>query len=100
MIRPLPGSPLFPYTTLFRSGVQLECFLKVRNRFRGSPFPRGQKAEIVPGVWQSVGIARMKFDRALKSLPRFTRLLLLQVDASQAVESLGARGIVAKRKPE
>src|SRR2546422_5884454 len=77
-------------------GTQPEGLLKVRNRFGGVSLPRSEKAEVVPGVWQSFGIARMKFDGASKTLPRFSSLLLFQVDASQAIQGLGARGIVAQ----
>src|SRR2546422_4433909 len=61
-------------------GTQLEGLLKVRNSFGGVSLPRGEKAEVVPGVRQSFGIARMKFDGASKTLPRFSGLLLFQVD--------------------
>ena len=76
-------------------GTQPERLLKVPNRLGGAPFPRGQKAEVVPSIRQGVGIARAKFDRAFKALPGFPVLVLFQIDAPQAVESLGARWIVA-----
>ena len=81
-------------------GIELERLLEVWNRFGCVPFPRGQQAEIVPGVGHSVGITGLKFGRALEALPRLAGFLLLQINASQPVECLGALRIVAQGQPK
>ena len=48
-------------------GAQLERLLKIADRFSGASFARCQLAEVVPGIRQSVGITRAKFERALKT---------------------------------
>src|ERR1700730_18616367 len=71
--------------------AQSESFLKIRNGFSSTPFPRRQKAEVVPCVWQSLGKAGRKFGCAFKALPRLSILLLFQVHASQPIPRLSAR---------
>ncbi len=77
-------------------GAELERLLKIADCFSGPPFARGQQAEVVPGICQSVGIARTKFERAFKALPGFCRLLLVQIYASDAIERFRACWIVAQ----
>src|SRR5882762_7579307 len=81
-------------------GAQAKGLLKVSDRFVGVPFAGGQKTDVVPGVGQSIGIARVELHGAFEGLPRLCGLLLLQVDASQAVQGLGAGGVVAKSSLE
>ena len=56
-------------------GTQPQRLLKIWNGFGGAPFARGQQSEIVPCVGVGVGIAGLKFGRALKALARFADLL-------------------------
>src|SRR5580658_1439441 len=81
-------------------GTQLERLLKMADRFSHASFAPGQQAEIIPGVCQSVGIAGAQFERAFKARARLCRLLLVQIDASDAIERFGAGRIVAQSNLE
>ena len=78
-------------------GTYLERFLKVADRFARASFPRRPQAEVVPGVCQRVRIARTQFERAFKAIAGLCRLLLVQIHASNTIESLGACRIIAQR---
>src|ERR1700688_1581285 len=60
----------------------------------GVAFTRMQNSQVVPGIGQCAGIAGMKLQYALKTLPCIVALLLLQVCAAQAIESFGALRVV------
>src|SRR4029077_11254442 len=81
-------------------GIPLKSLLKVADGLRGMPIARGEKAKVVPGVGQRVGIARAEFHLALEAFPRLLALILFQVNAPQPVVALSAGWIVAKSQPE
>ena len=77
--------------------VQTQCFLKGENRIVDSSFSRRNYAKIIPRIWQRVRIIGRKLHGAFENLARGSVLILIQVDASYAVQRLGARRIVAQR---
>ncbi len=81
-------------------GIPLKSLLKVADGLRGMPIASGEKAKIVPGVGQRVGIARVESHCAFEAVPRLLALILFQVNAPQAVVGFGAGWIVAKSEPE
>ena len=65
--------------------IQPEGFQKARNRFVYVSLARGDDAKIVPCVRQSVRIVRRKFQRAFECLASCSILVLIQIDASDAI---------------
>ena len=80
--------------------IDLQGALKVADGRGGVPFPGRQNSQIIPGVWQRPGVAGVQLNRALKTFARFFGFSLLQIDASQPIERLGARGIILQREAE
>ena len=76
--------------------TQAQRLLKVLRGFRHASFPRGKQAEIVPGVGRSIRVTGGQLEGTLETLTRRSVLFLLQVDASQTIEGLGALWIVAQ----
>jgi len=57
-------------------GAELERPLKIWDCFGRAPLPRGQKAEVVPGIGQRVRITGPQFGRALELFSSQAKLLL------------------------
>lgn len=75
---------------------KLESALKVLDGFGGAVVASGNDAEIVPGFFPGARIVGAKLNGAFEIATRFREILLLEIDAAEAVERFGARGIVAK----
>src|SRR5712671_772702 len=75
-------------------GTELQRLIKVSDCLLGVSFAGGNKAEIVPRIRQRIGKAGMEFRGAFETVARLCYLLLIQIDAAQAVQGLRAFRIV------
>src|SRR5580704_939406 len=76
--------------------IQLQRPLKTLDRIGGARLTRGDDAEVIPRVGQRVRIIRCQLHHTLESFASSGVLILVQINAADPVECLGARWIIAK----
>src|SRR5690606_41338100 len=92
-IRRRPRSTLFPYTTLFRSGLHIEYGLFVRKQ-RFVPFERIQSIHMTEGILHRLfGVVKLEIETAGGKDRKSTRLNSSHVKISYAVFCLKKKKI-------